>query len=399
VRRGEEDFVAVRTEERAGGLAHAWRDPLRIAGGEVEDVNLVERVAGLAFALEHQPLAVRRPIALAGALALDGEAADPRQEVALLACRRRLLRRDRGGGAEDEHQAGGRQNARKYRGTQGGTWHGAYYHRVILLASTQRRKFMKFPIPFLLATAIVLSVASLRAAAQTTPAAPASGGPGGNWELTINTPQDTTTVNLALTQEGETLTGTLSGRMGVVPVTGTAKADVVALEAKLAFQGASLQLAFDGRLEGEALNGTAKFGDFGEFPFTAKRAAAAADAPATAAAPPAAAAPADAATLAAGAAGRWNIVLSVPGIGDLPVTASLTQDPAGTIGGTLSSAAGDVEVAGTMRGATLTLDFKATTPQGDIPITMTGELNSAGLAGKASIVGIGEADWIATRVP
>jgi hypothetical protein len=103
--------------------------------------------------------------------------------------------------------------------------------------------------------------------------------------------------------------------------------------------------------------------------------------------------------VAAGAAGKWNIVISLPGMGEFPASANFTQDPAGVVGGTLSSAAGDVAVAGTMTGTSLKLDFNASTPQGDIPIVMTGELTSAGLSGKATIVGMGEADWTGTRVP
>ena len=72
-----------RTEEGAGRLAVAGRDALGVAGREVERVDLVEGVAGLAFALEDQALAVGRPVAFAGAASLDGEPADARQEIAL----------------------------------------------------------------------------------------------------------------------------------------------------------------------------------------------------------------------------------------------------------------------------------------------------------------------------
>ena len=96
VRRRELDLVAARTEERAGGLADAGRDPLGVAARQIEHVDLIERVARLALALEDQPLAVRRPVAFAGALALDGQAADAGEEIALLIGGRVLLAR-RGG--------------------------------------------------------------------------------------------------------------------------------------------------------------------------------------------------------------------------------------------------------------------------------------------------------------
>ena len=87
----EHDLAAAGTEERARGLAHAGRDALGVAAGEVEHVDLVEGIARLALALEHEPLAVRRPVAFAGALAFDREPADAAQEVSLLRWSGRLL--------------------------------------------------------------------------------------------------------------------------------------------------------------------------------------------------------------------------------------------------------------------------------------------------------------------
>jgi len=76
MRGSEEDFVAVRTEKGAGGLAAAWRHAIAVAGFEVEKVNLVEWVARLAFALENKRFAVGREIAFAAAPAFKCELAD-----------------------------------------------------------------------------------------------------------------------------------------------------------------------------------------------------------------------------------------------------------------------------------------------------------------------------------
>src|ERR1700681_2396770 len=84
MRGGEFDLVGTWPEECTGGLADARRDALGVAGGEIERVNLVERIARLALALEDEPLAVRGPIALARALAVDCQTPDAREEVALL---------------------------------------------------------------------------------------------------------------------------------------------------------------------------------------------------------------------------------------------------------------------------------------------------------------------------
>jgi hypothetical protein len=126
VRRREFDLVAHRAEERTGRLAHAGRDALHVAAREVHHEDLVEGVRRVALALKYQALAVRRPVAFAGALAFDGEPAHARQEVALLVRRRRLLR------PPDQPPRGETPG----RGTDPDSSHGAYYHRVILSVST-----------------------------------------------------------------------------------------------------------------------------------------------------------------------------------------------------------------------------------------------------------------------
>ena len=60
---------------------------------------------------------------------------------------------------------------------------------------------------------------------------------------------------------------------------------------------------------------------------------------------------------------------------------------------------GEVPVAGTMTGTTLRLEFKAATPQGEIAVSMTGELGPNGLSGKTAVAGLGETDWVGKRVP
>ena len=96
VRRGEEDLIGAGTEEPARGLAQAGRDARGVAGRQVHHVLLVEGVARLALALQHQPLAVGRPVPFAGPPAFDREPADARHEVALLVGR--ALGRDADGG-------------------------------------------------------------------------------------------------------------------------------------------------------------------------------------------------------------------------------------------------------------------------------------------------------------
>lgn len=242
---------------------------------------------------------------------------------------------------------------------------------------------MKYVKAGFLAASLVLTLASSSALAQN---------PVGAWDLTIDTPQGANTVTLTLKQDGGKLTGDISSQIGSTPVTGTFSAGAVAVIANIDIQGTSLEMGINGKVDADTLNGSVKFGDFGEFPFAGKRSTAAAAPVAT---PAAAAAPA--ATVAGSdATGKWDVVLMIPGAGEFPVTADLKQE--GTkVTGTFVSPAGEIPVSGTMTGPSLKLEFTAETPQGALPVTMTGELGAEGFTGKASLAGMGEADWKGTR--
>jgi hypothetical protein len=220
----------------------------------------------------------------------------------------------------------------------------------------------------------------------------------GAWELTIETPQGASTSTLTLKQEGDKLAGDLANpQMGSTPVTGTFSAGTVAVIANIDIQGTSLQLGINGKVDADTMTGSVKFGDFGEFPFTAKRAkpgaAAASPAPAAPPAAPAAAATPGSAT---DATGKWDLVITVEGMGEFPVQADFKQDGS-KLTGTFSGPTGDVTLQGTMTGPSLKLEFEVETPQGKMPIVMTGELGAQGFTGKATIAGMGEANWKGTR--
>src|SRR5262249_55321768 len=212
----------------------------------------------------------------------------------------------------------------------------------------------------------------------------------GDWELAIVTPQGPNTVNLSLTQDGEKVTGTLTTPLGSLPVEGTASEGNVKLGASVKVQGAGIDLGLNGKLSTEGMSGMVKLGDFGEFPFTGKRApkAAAAAAPA---APAAAAGAADVTD----ANGTWNITLSIGG-GQVPASATFKQEGE-QVTGTLKTPIGEAPVHGTMVGKDLKLELSVPTPQGTVPVTLTGTLDEKGFAGKMSITGVGDADWTGVR--
>jgi hypothetical protein len=219
--------------------------------------------------------------------------------------------------------------------------------------------------------------------------------PAGAWELTVDTPQGPNTSTLTLKLDGDKLSGDLATQMGSTPVTGTFSAGTVAATANLDIQGTSLQLGINGKVDADTMTGSVKFGDFGEFPFTAKRpgAGATASAPAAAAAPAARPAAPGSVT---DATGKWDIVITIEGAGEFPVQADFKQNGS-KITGTFSGPAGDVTLQGTMTGSSLKMEFEVDTPQGKMPIVMTGDLAPDGFTGKASLAGMGEANWKGTR--
>jgi len=231
-----------------------------------------------------------------------------------------------------------------------------------------------------LAVMAALAMAPVSAFAQT--------GAAGAWDLTMATPQGNQTVGLTLALSGDKVSGELSSPMGAVPVTGTATASDVKVTAELAIQGMSLTFTIDGKVSGDTMDGNVKVGDFGEFPFTGKRAAAKA----------ASAAPAGAASSApiTDLNGKWDVKLVIAGMGEMPATVVMKQDGE-KVSGTISGPAGDLAIAGTVSGKQVKIDFEAETPQGKLPVSMTGDIGATSISGKASIAGMGEADWTATR--
>lgn len=217
----------------------------------------------------------------------------------------------------------------------------------------------------------------------------------GDWDVTIQSPQGANTIRINFKQDGEKLSGTLKSPMGEMPFeNGTLVGDDLKFAFSVPVQGQALEITMTGKVDGpSSITGKAQFGGFGEGDWTAKRADAA-----TAAAPAATAAPATAATTstATGLTGKWDVTVKTQ-MGDLPINAQLTET-AGKVTGTLEGPAGLVDVAGTIEGNAIKLAFTAKTPQGDIPIEMSGELSGDSIVnGKAEFGGMGQGEWTAKR--
>jgi len=235
-----------------------------------------------------------------------------------------------------------------------------------------------------------LLLVSGRASAQTSVA--------GNWDVTINSPQGANTSLVVFKQDGDKVSGVLKGRGGELPFEG---GTLTGNELKFSFtintQGMQLPITLTGKVEGETMSGKADFGGFAEGDWTAKRASADAAAPAAATAPATSAATAPAAGASTtGLGGKWDVTLMTPG-GEFPATATLT-DAAGKVSGTFAGQMGEVAVNGTLEGKALKMTMVAPTPQGELTVVMTGELDGDSIVnGQAEIAGMGTMAWSAKR--
>jgi len=120
------------------------------------------------------------------------------------------------------------------------------------------------------------SMLALAACAATPPAAapqqPAAGANvSGSWTMTVESPMGTRDSNAELSQTGEQLSGKMISQRGEVPINGAIKGDDVAFGMNVNMQGQSLQIDYSGKVAGDAMSGTVKFGDFGDGKWTAKR--------------------------------------------------------------------------------------------------------------------------------
>jgi hypothetical protein len=93
----------------------------------------------------------------------------------------------------------------------------------------------------------------------------------GPWDLTVETPQGTGTPSVVFKQSGESLTGTYRGRMGESAIEGTLKGSDIRFTVRLRFQEQDFTIAYAGKVEGDAMKGSVRFGDAASGTWTARR--------------------------------------------------------------------------------------------------------------------------------
>jgi hypothetical protein len=224
----------------------------------------------------------------------------------------------------------------------------------------------------------------------------------GDWDVTVNSPQGANTTLVTFTQEGAKVSGIFKSQRGELPFDGgTLTGSDLTFSFTITTQGMQLPITLTGKVDGATMAGKADFGGFAEGDWTAKRSEAKT---ATSESPTATSTTTTAATTTAtttttsalGAGGKWDVTVQTPG-GELPASATLTED-AGKITGTFGSPMGEVPVTGTIDGKALKLTVEAQTPQGAMTVIMTGDIDGDTiLNGKAEIAGMGQMQWTAKR--
>lgn len=222
----------------------------------------------------------------------------------------------------------------------------------------------------------------------------------GDWDVTVTSPQGTTTTPVTLKQDGMKVSGLFKSPQGQLAFDG---GTVTGNELKFTFtinaQGMELPITLTGNVDGAAIAGKADFGGFAEGEWSAKRSGSTTTSATTTTSTTTTTTTTTTTSGSSmgGFSGKWDVMLKTPA-GDMPATATLT-DAGGKLTGTFGSQLGEVPVAGAAEGKSLKLTMVAQTPNGDMTVVLTGDLDGDAIVnGKADVSGMGMMDWSAKRI-
>ena len=95
---------------------------------------------------------------------------------------------------------------------------------------------------------------------------------GGDWRVEFVSPsRGDVDVNMTLVQNGTRLTGRVIDEYGEYPVEGRLMDDQVTVVFSVPDDGKMLEITLKGKLDGDTITGTAKLGNVGEGPMSARR--------------------------------------------------------------------------------------------------------------------------------
>ena len=207
----------------------------------------------------------------------------------------------------------------------------------------------------------------------------------GDWELTINSPQGSRTVDATFKQEGEKLSGVLRGARGEQPLEGTVKGKEVKFSYPYKQGDLEFTITMTGTIDGDAIKGTADYGGLAEGDWTAKRSKGAKIAPS---------APAVTAGQANDVTGVWNFTVeTAQGSGSPTFTFKQEGEK---LSGQYKGAFGEAPVSGTVKGNKIEFSFKASGPV-EGTVTYTGTIDGNTMKGTAKFGELGEATWTAKK--
>jgi hypothetical protein len=221
----------------------------------------------------------------------------------------------------------------------------------------------------------------------------------GDWDVTVVSPQGPNTTPVTFTQQGDKVSGMFKSPQGTLPFdSGSITGNELKFTFTINFQGNSLPITLTGKVDGATMAGKADFGGFAEGEWSAKRAGTTTTtSSATTMTTTTTTTTTTKVTTGVGFGGKWDVMLKTPA-GDMPANATLTDDN-GKLSGTFGSQLGEVPVAGTVEGNALKLTMTAQTPQGDLNVVMTGDLDGDNIVnGKAEVSGLGSMEWSAKRI-
>jgi hypothetical protein len=93
----------------------------------------------------------------------------------------------------------------------------------------------------------------------------------GTWRVDFVTPLGQTFVNMYISQSGSRLTGHATDEFGEYSIEGRLTDDQVTVVWEVPEDGKMLEITMKGKVDGNVITGTAKLGDVGEGPLTARR--------------------------------------------------------------------------------------------------------------------------------
>jgi hypothetical protein len=93
----------------------------------------------------------------------------------------------------------------------------------------------------------------------------------GLWRVEFVTPQGQVGINMTINQSGTKLTGRVTDEYGEWPIEGRLTDGQVTVVWSVPEDGKMMEITMKGKLEGNLITGTAKLGDVGEGPLSARR--------------------------------------------------------------------------------------------------------------------------------